>query len=163
MQSGDVFLLSVLFPGQLRQLREFLGDVAVAAPAMGDQTAAAILDAIADIGEVAAALVAQRIEGTVAEQTVEVLRLGRFVTGEKFAPGVLKEGVTALLRLGGKGLIHGVTSVSWNDRPYVLLSSYQLPEGTSSEGDIMREGGVRMHRRLPYMHRERCGDTAALR
>ena len=28
----------------------------------------------------------------------------------------------------------------------------------------MREGGVRMHRRLPpYMHRERCGDTAALR
>ena len=27
----------------------------------------------------------------------------------------------------------------------------------------MREGGVWMHRRLPYMHRERCGDTAALR
>lgn len=27
----------------------------------------------------------------------------------------------------------------------------------------MREGGVRMHRRLPYMHRERYGDTAALR
>lgn len=26
----------------------------------------------------------------------------------------------------------------------------------------MREDGVRMHRRLPYMHRERCGDTAAL-
>ena len=24
----------------------------------------------------------------------------------------------------------------------------------------MREGGVWMHRRLPYMHRERCGDTA---
>lgn len=26
----------------------------------------------------------------------------------------------------------------------------------------MREDGVRMHRRLPYMHRERCGDAAAL-
>ena len=74
---------------------------------MGDQTAAAILDAIADIGEVAAALVAQRIEGTVAEQTVEVLRLGRFVTGEKFAPGVLEEGVPAFLGLVERGLSMG--------------------------------------------------------
>ena len=79
---------------------------------MGDQTAAAILDAVAHIGEVAAALVAQRIEGTVAEQTVEVLRLGCFVTGKKFALSVLEERVMALLRLGGKGLIQGVTSVS---------------------------------------------------
>jgi hypothetical protein len=51
---------------------------------MGDQTAAAILDAIADIGEVAAALVAQRIEGTVAEQTVEVLRICACMTRKIF-------------------------------------------------------------------------------
>mgnify|MGYP006956563922 CR=1 FL=1 len=89
MQSGDAFLLSVLFPGQLRQLREFLGDVAVAAPAMGDQTAAAILDAIADIGEVAAALPAQHIQGAVAEQAVEICK--SLVTGEIFTIFILKK------------------------------------------------------------------------
>jgi hypothetical protein len=46
--------MAVLF-GQLRDLAELAGDVAVAFPAMGQQTAAAILDAVADIPEIAAA------------------------------------------------------------------------------------------------------------
>ena len=54
------FRMAVLF-GQLRDLAELPGDIAVAFPPVGQETGAAILDAVADIAEVAAAPVAQGI------------------------------------------------------------------------------------------------------
>ena len=78
---------------------------------MGPQTAAAVLDAVIQILEIAAAAAAQRIERTVAEQAVEILRMVRRVAGEKFALNVLGEGIAALLRLFFKYafLCHGHT------------------------------------------------------
>ena len=95
--------MAVLF-GQLRDLAELPGDIAVAFPPVGQETGAAILDAVADIAEVAAAPVAQGIQRTVAEQAVEVLRMGGLVAGKELAGRVLEEGVAALLGLGGQGL-----------------------------------------------------------
>ena len=47
---------------------------------------------------------AERIERTVAEQAVEVLRMRRLVAGEELTRRVLHEGVVALLGLGGERL-----------------------------------------------------------
>ena len=51
----SLFLRMAVLFGQLRDLAELAGDVAVAFPAMGQQTAATVLDAVADIPEIAAA------------------------------------------------------------------------------------------------------------
>ena len=45
---------------------------------------------------IAAALAAQRIQGAIAKETVEILRMGRFMTGEKLTLLVLHKGVATL-------------------------------------------------------------------
>ena len=66
---------------------------------MGPQTSGAVLDAIFGIGVIAAALVAQGVEGAVAEDAGEGFRVRTGVAGEVFAVAVLEEIVG-----------HGVTS-----------------------------------------------------
>mgnify|MGYP004533111461 CR=1 FL=1 len=103
---GAVFSsLSILFR-QLHQLRVLGYDVAVAAAAMGQQTTGAVLDAVFQIPEIAAAFAAQRIQRAVAEQAVEVLRMVRLMAGKKLARPVLGEGVGALLRLLAVNIVH---------------------------------------------------------
>lgn len=67
---------------------------------MGDEAVAAIFDSGVCIGIISAAGRTQGIKRTIAEQTVEVLRVFRFVTGEVFAFRVLKKRVAAFFRLG---------------------------------------------------------------
>ena len=64
---------------------------------MGQHAAGAILAAVFRIGEGAAALFPQGIQRTVAEQAVELLRLLRFVAGEKLTFFILEKGVVLAL------------------------------------------------------------------
>ena len=52
---------------------------------VGDETGTAVLDAVFGIGEAAAAVAAEGIEGAVTEQAVEPLRVGSGVAGKVFA------------------------------------------------------------------------------
>ena len=58
---------------------------------MGPQALGAVFDAGFGVGEIAAAVVAQGVEGAVAEDAGEGLRVGIFVTGEVFAGFVLEK------------------------------------------------------------------------
>ena len=60
---------------------------------MGERAVGADLVPLAVVGERAAALVAQRIQRTVAEQTVEILRVIGRMTGEKFTVTVAEKGI----------------------------------------------------------------------
>ena len=55
-------------------------------------TVAAVLDSVFGVLEVSAALILQCIQRTVAEQTVEVVRILGLVTGEKLTLFVIDEG-----------------------------------------------------------------------
>lgn len=68
-------------------------DLPIAFPAVGVETAAAILAAIGTDHKVAAAPGPQQIEGTPAEKTVEVLRVRSRVAGEIFTLAVGEIGV----------------------------------------------------------------------
>ena len=67
-------------------------DVGVVVFLVGNHAVAAILDSIFGVFKITAAFVFQCVQRTVAEQTVEVVRILRFVTGEKFAVFVIDEG-----------------------------------------------------------------------
>ena len=78
---------------------------------MWEGAARAILDPSAIFLEIPGipGAVLQAVHGAVAEQAVEILRMGRLVAGKELAGRVLEEGVAALLGLGGQGLtlLHG--------------------------------------------------------
>ena len=65
----------LLIPGQ---------NSVIVLPQVGIDAAAAILAAVFQIGELSAAAIPQHIEGTEAEQAVEVVRVCPFVAGEVF-------------------------------------------------------------------------------
>jgi hypothetical protein len=73
---------------------------------MGKQAVGTVLDPIGGVGELAAALVVQHIEGTVAEHAVEMFGIGTGMTGEIFAVWVAEETVT---------MLHSML-LFWNDR-----------------------------------------------
>lgn len=75
-----VCFLFFSFTRQLRYLNESFYDNIIATPDMREPAFAAVLYAVFKISEIASASVAQRIERTVTEQAVEVLRINRFVT-----------------------------------------------------------------------------------
>ena len=58
---------------------------------MGAQAAGAVFDAVLGVGEVAAAIFAQSIEGAVAEDAGEGFRVGILVAGEVFTGFVLEK------------------------------------------------------------------------
>ena len=58
---------------------------------VGDQAVAAVLDSVFCVFEVAAAFIAQGVEGTVTKQTVEVVGVFHLVTWEKLTVLMRKE------------------------------------------------------------------------
>ena len=83
--------MSHLLLDQLDDIADLLGDRIVALPFVGAQAAGAVFDAGFGVGEVAAAVFAQGVEGAVAENAGEGLGVGIFMTGEIFAGFVLKK------------------------------------------------------------------------
>ena len=65
---------------------------------MRNHAAAAILHAIFQPFEIAAAGAAQRVQWAVAEQAIEVFRMRRFMAREEFTVPVLNKGIIAFLR-----------------------------------------------------------------
>ena len=90
MVCADVHVL-LFFPYQLDDLANLFGDILIALPFVGAQAAGAVFDAGFGVGEVAAAVVAQGVEGAVAEDAGEGLGVGIFMTGEVFAGLVLEK------------------------------------------------------------------------
>lgn len=83
--------ISFLF-GKLHHSAEMLYNIVIArAPLVRNHAVAAILNAILRIGEIAAAIFAQRIERAIAKQAVEVFQIVRFVARKKFAFRVAKK------------------------------------------------------------------------
>ena len=60
---------------------------------MRQQTAAAVLDPFLCILKVSPALIAQGIQGTVAEKTVKILRVAGLMTGKKFTFFMTEKGI----------------------------------------------------------------------
>ena len=63
----------------------------IAFRAVGDQTGGAVFDSLGGVSEMAAAPIAQRVEGAIAEQAVELLRISICVAGEIFAVAITEE------------------------------------------------------------------------
>lgn len=63
------------------------------------EAGAAILNSIFSIGTIPLAVLSQRIQRTIAEQAVKILRPVCFMTRKEFTFRMLKKGVAALLRL----------------------------------------------------------------
>ena len=83
--------ISFLF-GKLHHSAEMLYYIIEArAPLVRNHAVAAILNAILRIGEIAAAIFAQRIERAIAKQAVKVFQIVRFVARKKFAFRVAKK------------------------------------------------------------------------
>ena len=82
---------SILPAAKLCHLGKPPANFVITLRAVGKQAAGAVLDAAFRIGEAAAAVFAQGVEGTVAEQAVEAVLLRRLVAGEIFTLAVLKE------------------------------------------------------------------------
>ena len=59
--------------------------------AVGDQTGGAVFDSLGGVSEMAAAPIAQRVEGAITEQAVELLRFRICVAGEIFAVAITEE------------------------------------------------------------------------
>ena len=101
----SAFYISAVSSGDGRQLGELAHDILIAAAAMGQHTGGTVLDPVLQPMAVAAALAAQRIQRTVAEQAVEILRMCRLVAGEEFTGRVLHKGVTAFAGLFIKHIV----------------------------------------------------------
>jgi hypothetical protein len=69
----------------------FFADGTIILPAVGLQALGAILDAIFRVCKAAAALVAQGVQGTIAEQAAEGFRVSAWMAGEIFAFLVLEK------------------------------------------------------------------------
>ena len=135
MVCADVHAL-LFFPYQLDDLANLFGDILVALPFVGAQAAGAVLDAGFGVGKIAAAVVAQGVEGAVAEDAGEGLRVGVLVTGEVFTLLVLEKIVVG----------HDITSlkmvpgefVGWGSGEGQLLAGFGMVEAEEAgpEGDL---------------------------
>ena len=105
-------------------LAHLLRDLLIALPFMGAEAAGAVLDAVFGIGEIAAAVFAQGIEGAVAENAGESLGICVFVAGEIFTLLVLEKIIVG----------HDITSFE--------LDPGELVGGWSGEGQFFVGLGV---------------------
>ena len=75
----------ILIPlGHGRQLGPVFQNGVIALGTVGEQAGGTVLNALRRIGELPAAFAAKGVEGAVAEQTVELFRVGTGMTGEIF-------------------------------------------------------------------------------
>ena len=135
MVCADVHVL-LFFPHQLDDLANLFGDILIALPFVGAQAAGAVFDAGFGVGEIAAAVFAQGVEGAVAEDAGEGLRVGVLVAGEVFTLLVLEKIVVG----------HDITSlkmvpgefVGWGSGEGQLLARFGMAEAEEAgpEGDL---------------------------
>ena len=135
MVCADVHVL-LFFPHQLDDLANLFGDILVALPFVGAQAAGAVFDAGFGIAEIAAAVFAQGVEGAVAEDAGEGLRVGVLVAGEVFTLFVLEKIVVG----------HDITSlklipgefVGWGSVEGQLFARFGMAEAQEAgpEGDL---------------------------
>ena len=118
MPGSDFFL------NQFNNLANLFCDVPIALPFVGPQAGGAVLDAVFCVGKIAAAVFAQGVEGAVAEDAAEGLRVGVLVAGEVFTLFVLEKIV----------MCHGVTSFE--------LIPGEFVGGRSGEGQLLVGFGV---------------------
>ena len=90
----------------MNHFAHLFGDLLIAFPLVGTQARGAVFDAVRGIDEIAAAVFPQGVEGAVAEEAGEGVRIGILVAGEVFAIAVLKEIVghgIYLIGIGSRG------------------------------------------------------------
>jgi hypothetical protein len=100
---------SALLSCQIHQVAVALHNIAVILGLVGQKALGTVLDAVLGIGEAAAALVAQGVQGAVAEQTVEGIGIVGGMAGEELALFMLEEGVLFTFPIG---------FVAHNDAPF---------------------------------------------
>ena len=88
---------------------ELLDNKAVISPAVGHPAVFTVFYTFVRVGEITAAVLAEGVEGAVAEKAVEVLFLYALVAGEAFAFPVAVKGVVLVLPVG-LSVIHNETS-----------------------------------------------------
>ena len=135
MVCADVHVL-LFFAYQLDDLANLFGDILVALPFVGAQAVGAVFDAGFGVGKIAAAVVAQGVEGAVAEDAGEGLRVGVLVAGEVFTLFVLEKIVVG----------HDITSlklvpgelVGWGSGEGQLFARFGMAEAQEAgpEGDF---------------------------
>lgn len=109
MPPARLSLFSLFAPCNFGDVLKFAYDVGIAFAVMRQKADAAVLDAAFRVAEVPSAFVFERIQRTVAEQAIEVLRRIGFVARKVLALRVAEEGIFAFLRNGFKrvGSRHG--------------------------------------------------------
>lgn len=83
----------IFFPGQFRDFFKPFHHLGVILPPVREDAFCTILNPLFIVLETASALIPQRIERTITEQTVKIFRLISFVAREVFAFAVLKKTV----------------------------------------------------------------------
>ena len=86
-----------LFAGELGYLLELFQNFSIIFPPVREHTARAVLYALFRVAAVAAAVSAQRVERTVAEQAVEPFGKFRRMTGEIFTVRILKKRIVLVV------------------------------------------------------------------
>jgi len=81
--------------GKLNNFPELCGDITVVFPLVGAQAVGAVFDSLGIVAEIAAALVAQSIQGAIAKQAAEGLRVSAGMAGIVFALLVLEKIIMA--------------------------------------------------------------------
>ena len=155
-------------------------DVGIVVSLVGNHAVAAVLDPVLGVLEVTAAFILQRVQRTVTEQTVEVVRILGLVTGEKFAVFVIDEGevlsfpvfshsstslccvcsvcaTVSVLFL--KNAVRGLRMIEWTMpwRPEVERGSYRCLRGSLSFDGVLPE--TRIFPRLSVVS-DPCADPA---
>lgn len=87
------FCLGIIFPNHIHDLAVPTGNICVILSQMGCNTSGTVLHPILGVPETSAALLTESIEGTVAKQAIEVLRVLGRMAGKIFAERILKKGV----------------------------------------------------------------------
>ena len=83
-QQALILVFPAVLSSSAQALSVFSGDISVIFPSVGNQAARAVLDPVFCITEIPAAFLSQRVQRTVAEQAVEVLRIRALMTGKIF-------------------------------------------------------------------------------
>lgn len=92
--------ISILFPllflRQLHDLPVFSYDIRVIFPLVRQHTSGTVFDPVLRITEIAAAALSERIQRTITEQTVKILRIFCFMTRKIFAFLMTEKGILFL-------------------------------------------------------------------
>lgn len=130
-----------LFFHHLRKLSVFSGDISVIFPSVGNQAARAVLDSVFCITEIPAAFLSQRVQRTVAEQAVEVLRIRALMTGKIFTFFMAEKRVL-------------FTFPKWFLHNFPLSSGARLCSGKSDKMIVLicGENDKPEQHRLPFNH-----------